>query len=312
MTTRSARLWLVGVAAMVAVLLAVWIWWPHGSRTQPATGWQTQTELPLLVDSPRGIAVGRNGDVYVVESGYVQWLAAGRFLPRRLAVPELKSPYSLAIGPAEELYATDYGAQRILRIAPDRKSTVALPLPGAADQDSGGAGHSFDAGVAVDRAGIGYATDPEHARILRMPAGGAPEVLASVDRLRAPIAVSDSGDVIAYVAEPNPTLLIFRAGKPPATPTPIPDLKFVEALTVDHHGNLLLADNVFEPAAEDGSRSSRTTAALWRLAPGARTPTRLPYTDLGTVAGLTVDSADTIYFTDNSQFGRVVRLSPVR
>ncbi|MGY2060708.1 hypothetical protein ACW9HQ_38080, partial [Nocardia gipuzkoensis] len=298
MTTRPSPRWVVAVAVMVAVLAAVWLWWPNGSRASREVGWQAQTELPLLAGNPRGIAVGRTGDVYVVETGYLQWLSPGRFIPQRLAVPDLKSPYALAIGPAGELYATDYGNERILRIAADRSATVALSLPGSADQGSARTGHSYDAGVAVDRAGTVFTTDPEHARILRLPAGGGVEVVAEVERLRPPIAVSDSGDVVVYVAEPNPTLLTFRAGRGPAVPTAVPGLKFVEALTFDHRGDLLLADNVLEFPPEGDSGPSTTTATLWRLAPGARTPVRLPYTELGTVGGLTVDDSDTIYFTD--------------
>ncbi|MFX0577585.1 hypothetical protein [Nocardia nepalensis] len=313
MKARLSVRWLVGVVAMVAVVVAVWTWWPSRPRAEQATGWQTQIDLPMLVFGPRGIAVGRNGDVYVAESEYIHWLAAGRFIPQRLSIPGLKSAYSVAVGPGNELYVSDYGNARILKISADRKSTVALPFTGLGDQDPARAGQSVAAGVAVDRVGTVFATDPDNSRILKLPAGSeSAEVLATVEHLRPPIAVSDTGDVVAYVSDPIPTLLTFRAGTAPAVSTPIPDLKFVDAITFDHRGNRLLADNAWEPPAEDGSRPSKTTATVWLLAPGAATPIRLPYTDLGELAGITVDASDTIYYTDHAVSGRVVRLSPVR
>jgi DNA-binding beta-propeller fold protein YncE len=310
MKARLSVRWLVGVVVMVAVVVAVWALWPSKPRAEQATGWQTQTDLPMLVFGPRGIAVGRNGDVYVVESEYIQWLPAGRFIAQRLSIPELKSPYSVAIGPADELYVSDYRTARILKISADRKTTVALPFTGLGDPAR--AGHSFTAGVAVDRVGTVFAIDPDNSRILELPAGSdSAEVLATVEHLRSPIAVSDTGDVVAYVSDPVPALLTFRGGKAPAVSTPIPDLKFVDAITIDHRGNRLLADNAWEPPAEDGSRPSKTTAALWLLAPGAATPIRLPYTDLGEFTAITVDASDTIYYIDSTALGRVVRLSPV-
>ncbi|MFI6044109.1 hypothetical protein ACIA8C_20940 [Nocardia sp. NPDC051321] len=312
MKARLSMRWLIGVVVLAGVVIAVWACWPSAPRVVQATGWQAQTDLPMLVTGPRGIVVDRNGDVYVAESEHIQRLAAGSFRPERLPIPELKSPDNVAFGPGGELYVGDYNMQRVMKISADRRTTVALSLTDPAGQDLSTAGSAMDAGIAVDRAGTLFATDPEKSRIVKLAAGSATaEVLATVEHLRPPIAVSDNGDVVVLVSDPAPTLLTFRGGKSPAVPTPIPNLKYVTAIAIDHRGNRLLADNDLEFSSADGDLTSTTTATLWRLPPDAATPQRLPYTDLGEIAAVTVDSSDTIYYTDRSRLSRVVRLAPM-
>ncbi|MFI6170652.1 hypothetical protein ACIBCN_27975 [Nocardia sp. NPDC051052] len=312
MKARLSMRWLVGVVVLVGVVITVWACWPSAPRAEQATGWQVQADLPMLVTGPKGVVVDRNGDVYVAESEHIQRLSAGSFRPERLPIQELKDPSNVAFGPAGELYVGDYSLQRILRISADRRTAVALSFTDAAGQDLSTAGSAMDAGIAVDHAGTLFATDPEKSRIIKLAAGSATaEVLATVEHLRPPIAVSDNGDVVVFVSDPVPTLLTFRGGKSPAVPTPIPDLKFLSAIAIDHRGNRLLADNDLEFSSADGNLTSTTTARLWRLPPEAVTPQRLPYTDLGEVVALTVDSSDTMYYTDRSTLGRVVRLTPM-
>ncbi|MFB8275907.1 hypothetical protein [Nocardia colli] len=306
---RSVR-WAIGAITLAAVLIAGWVWWRSAPKVERATGWQMQTDLPMLVVGPRALVVGSNGDVYVPEAEYVQRLPAGGFRPERLPVPGLKSPFAVALGPADELYVGEYATRRVLKISADRKTITSLPLP-----DSTGTGTSLEIGVAVDRSGTLFVTDIDRSRVLKLSAGADSfEVLATVEHVRPAIAVSDDGDLVVLVSDPDPgpgtSLLTFRGGKAPAVATPVPGLQFVNAITIDHRGNRLLADNALESTTEKGELRSTTTAALWRLAPQAKTPQRLPYTDLGEVQGITVDAADTIYYTD-SEPSRVVRLSPV-
>ncbi|MFE9578042.1 hypothetical protein ACFYO1_16770 [Nocardia sp. NPDC006044] len=295
--------------AIAAALIAGWVWWPSEPRAERATGWQLQTDLPMLVTGPRGLVVGRNGDVYVPEADYVQILPSGGFHPERLPVPGLKSPFGVASGPAGELYIGEYTTRRVLKISADRKTITPLVLP-----DSTGTEGSLEIGVAVDHSGTLFVTDVDRSRVLKLPAGaGSFEVVAAVEHLRPAIAVSDDGDLVVVVSIPDPgpgtSLLTFRGGKAPAVSTPLPGLQFVDAITIDHRGNRVFADNALEFHSENGELTSTRTATLWRLGAQAATPQRLPYTDLGEIEGLTVDAADTIFYTD-SEPSRVVRLSP--
>ncbi|MFF0494410.1 hypothetical protein ACFYTQ_35795 [Nocardia sp. NPDC004068] len=306
MRSRPSPRWLVGAVAVVVVLVAVWAWWPGEPPVRRVTGWQTQTDLPIPVSG--ALVVDDNGDVYVLNSEEIYWLPAGTFLPRRIRVPDMKHASALALGPAHEIDVIDYPQGRVWQIAADRTTITDLPFPVLADPGPAGTGHSFDAAVAVDRAGTVYVTDTDNARILRLPKGSAaPEVLAHVADLRAPIAVSDAGDVMVTVANPAQALLTFRGGGGPAVTTPIPDLTLVQALAFDHRGTLLLGVNHSDP-----DPPFERVASLWEIAPGTTTPTRLPYTDLGLLESVTFDSNGTIYYTEDHRSGRVVRLAPVR
>ncbi|MFC9437721.1 hypothetical protein [Nocardia sp. NPDC057030] len=302
--------WAIGVTAVAAVLIAAWVCWPSAPEAERATGWQVQTDLPMLVTGPRGLAVGSNGDVYVPEAGYVQRLPSGGFHPERLPVPGLKSPFAVAVGPADELYVGEYTTRRVLKISADRKTITPLLLP-----DSTATETSLGIGVAVDHSGTLFVTDIDRSRVLKLAAGAASfEVVATVEHVRPVLAVSGDGDLVALVSDPAPgpgtSLLTFRGGAAPAVSTPVPGLQFVDAIAIDHRGNRLLADNALAFASENGELTSTRTAAIWRLEPQAATPQRLPYTDLGEIGGITVDAADTIYYTD-SEPSRVVRLAPV-
>ncbi|OXR39767.1 Serine/threonine-protein kinase PknD [Nocardia cerradoensis] len=314
MGLRSTVFATAGAVAAVAVGVAVWAWWPQQHLVGAApggaamTGWEAQIDLPLSTFSPDGIAVSREGDVYVAGYQSIEKLPAGRFVPEQVPIPGLSSTSGIALGPAGDLYITDYTKGRILKLAPGTSTPVPLPFTGLGERDPAASSRPVLAGVGVDQAGDVFVTDPENSRVLKLPAGSdTPVELLTVDHLAAPIAVSYNGDVAVAVNQPAPRLITIAAGTTAGVDRALPGFEWLNAMAFDHRGGLLLADHrrIENPGDRDHPWTDETT--LWTLPPGSTAPIRLPFTDLGEVAGIAVDPSGDPVVTD-SEGERVLKL----
>lgn len=298
----------VGVLVTVAVVALVVGLWPRQRPAGPEAmaGWEVQVELPMQVYSPQGIAVADNGDIYVAESGIVLKLPAGRYVPEATVLPEHSFPYSVALGPAGELTVSDYSNRRVLRIVGTEISVLPFTGLGRGDAETG----SSAFGVAADRAGNVYLTDPDNSRVLKLPAGtDTPVELPAVPDLRAPIAVADSGDLVVttHDQDRNVSIHTLRAGMPTFVATALPGIEHIAAVTFDRQGNLLFVGKIRldDPALARVPYASR----LWIMQADTTVPKLLAFTDLGEVTGIAVDSSGNLLLSDNSG-GRVFRLPP--
>ncbi|MFX0579367.1 hypothetical protein [Nocardia nepalensis] len=298
------------VAVAVVVVAAVWGLWPRPHQSGPAlAGWEVQVDLPMPVFSPAGIAVSKNGDVYVAEYEHIQKLPAGRFTPERVNIPGLSHTYGVAVGPTGDLFVGDYTNGRVFRVGPDTASSV-LPFTGLGVQDPAATVRSIAAGVAVDRTGSVFVTDPDNSRVVKLSTGSDSQVVVlTVEHLGAPIAMSDNGDLVVTASGvgSGDRLLILRTGTTAFVETTVPDLRSIAAIAFDHRGNLLLADNITHDNPGDTDRPWTSEGRLWTIPAASTTPTRLPFTDLGEIAGIAVDPDDNILITD-SEGSRVLRL----
>lgn len=310
MRLRSRGGWIAaGVVVVVAVGVAVWVWWPDQRSNRDTWGWAAQAELPMPVSGPSGVAVSASGDVYVSENEGIQRLPAGRYTPERIGLPDLHWPSGFAIGQDAQLYVCDYQHGQVLKVAADTKNVAPLPLVGFGAADLKSSERANGAGVAVDRTGNVYITDPDNARILKFPAGSSTQVvLLTVDHLGAPITVSDAGELVVTSTAPVNRLLRIPPGSVTPAETPLPAGEAVAALAFDHDGALLLADNAWIPDTASMVGASTQDGRLWRIPAGSTAPIRLPYAELGAISGIAVDPHGEILITDRNG-GRAVRLT---
>ncbi|WP_067538645.1 hypothetical protein [Nocardia crassostreae] len=264
----------------------------------------------MPVFGPRGIAIAANGDVYVAEYGHMQKPPAGGYTPERVSITGLEHPYGIAVDSQGGLYATDYGNGRILKMSAGVVDPVVLTFADIGDRDPNDSSISISAGVAVDRSGTVFVTDPESSRVLKLPSGSDTAIeLLTVDGLGAAIAVSSAGE-LAVISHGSPSrILTLPVGATTPFITVVPESLSFGALAFDLDGNLLLADNTWLDLPADADNVSDYDGRLWKLVKGATEPVRLPYTDLGEITGIAVDPTGSVVVIDGDG-GRVLRLLP--
>ncbi|MGW4843158.1 hypothetical protein [Nocardia brasiliensis] len=323
MWPRLTRGWIAaGVIGLAAVVIAVWIWWPwQRSHGEALSGWEAQVELPMPVSGPSGIAVSPSGDIYVSESEGIQKLAAGRYTPEHISTPNLHWPSGFALGPRGDLFICDYYQNgRVVKMTSDTNDLVPLPFTGLGAADLGRIDRVQQAGVAVDRMGTVYVTDPDNARVLKLPAGSDTQVVVvTVEHLGPPIALSDTGELVVTRTAPGNQLLRIPPGSttpietalPVVTPSSALTVDPVSAMAFDHNGDLLFADIVWLPDPYGKTGETIRDGRLWRIPAGSTTPVRLPYNELGAISGIAVDPNGDILISDSSvSGGRAMRLIP--
>jgi DNA-binding beta-propeller fold protein YncE len=243
---------------------------------------------------PHGVAVDAGGNVYVAETrtNQVFKLAAGSNTQTVLPFTGLDLfddgvintfTASVAVDTGGNVYVTDSGHNRVVKLAAGSNTQAVLPFRGLDDPD----------GVAVDTAGTVYVVDYSHGRVLKLAAGSTtPTLLPKTGRLGGPsgeVAVDRSGNVyISATTRAGSYLLRLAPGSD--TWTKLPSAGNEHGVAVDPAGNLYVL-------------TSGDAGGVKMLAPGSNSWTALPrpYRFLDPM-GLAVDARRNVYVTDHTGY----------
>ncbi|MGB9303952.1 MAG: hypothetical protein WCB92_09825 [Mycobacterium sp.] len=190
------------VAAPAMMLVASGITSSHQRRDdQLKADRERQFALPFTgLRLPHGVAVDAAGNVYVAETrtNQVLKLAAGSSTQTVLPFTDLDlfndgaidaATAGVAVDAAGNVYVTDSGHNRVVKLAAGSSTQTVLPFRGL----------DCPQGVAVDNAGTVYVVDFSDGRVLRLAAGSSKQTeLPPTGRLGGPsgdVAVDTTGNV---------------------------------------------------------------------------------------------------------------------
>ncbi|WP_439956268.1 serine/threonine-protein kinase PknD [Nocardia mikamii] len=184
-------------------------------------------------------------------------------------------PTDVAVDAAGNVYVTDMGNDRVVKLAAGASAATPLPF----------AGLSNPQGVAADTAGNVYVTDTSNNRVVKLGAGASTATPLPFTGLKDPqgVAVDTAGDV--YVSDRgNDRVVRLAAGASTPTTLPFTGLQDPHGVAVDAAHNVYVTE--------------LSTERVVRLAAGASTPTTLPFTGLKDPQGVAVDKAGDLYVVD--------------
>ncbi|MEV5834115.1 serine/threonine-protein kinase PknD [Nocardia sp. NPDC052112] len=184
-------------------------------------------------------------------------------------------PTGVAVDPAGNVYITDMGDDRVLKLAAGASTPTPLPFTGLKNPQD----------VAVDPAGNVYVSDTSNDRVLKLAAGASTPTPLPFTGLKDPhgVAVDSAGDV--YVADRgNDRVVRLAAGAATPTTLPLTGLQGPDGVAVDPAGNVYVTE--------------LGTEQVKMLAAGAPAPTMFPFTGLKDPQGLAVDTAGNVYVVD--------------
>ncbi|MEV6426347.1 serine/threonine-protein kinase PknD [Nocardia sp. NPDC051463] len=184
-------------------------------------------------------------------------------------------PTGVAVDTAGNIYVTDIGNDRVVKLAAGETTPTPLPFTGLKNPQ----------GVAIDTAGNIFVTDTSNNRVVKLAAGETTPTPLPFTGLKDPrgVAVDTAGDV--YVADrSNDRVVKLAAGASAPTPLPFTGLKDPQGVAVDTAGNVYVTE--------------LGTERVVKLAPGASAPTPLPFTGLKDPRGVAVDTAGDVYVID--------------
>jgi streptogramin lyase len=187
---------------------------------------------------------------------------------RQLALPftGLKNPHGVAVDRAGNVYVSDIGTNRVLKLGTGASTQTVLPFTGL---DLSRHTYASTAGVAVDATGGVYVVDTGNNRVLKLGAGASTQTVLPFTGLVDPtgVAVDTAGDV--YVASVNEVVKL-KAGSSTQTVLPSTGGGVPLDVAVDPAGTVYTG---VSPAP--GGRGSSTAPYLLKLAPGSDTWTRI-------------------------------------
>jgi len=291
--------------AMVAVLLvaaviAGYLLWPRRPASQVPAAVTTTTSVQATkpttargptvspyagVDHPEGVAVDKDGNVYVVADEGVNarvWkLAVGSANPSALPFNDLKGAYGVAVDGAGSVYVADsYGGGRVLELPIGFSRPIELPFDKAY-----GFGLAHPSGLAVDTAGHVYVGDTANGRVVELAVNTGGQAALPFTGLDHPTDVEVDGAGNVYVADTDRNrVLMLAPGSIAQVVLPFAGLNHPYGVAVDAAGNIYVTDS-------DNRR-------VVKLAPRSDTQTVLPFTDLGNPTGVAVDTAGNLYVAD--------------
>jgi serine/threonine protein kinase, bacterial len=191
----------------------------------------------------------------------------------------LDNPKEVAVDAKGDVYVTDSGHNRVLKLAAGSTSQTVAPLAGLDHPDD----------IAVDDAGDIYVTEPAQHRVLELTAGSTnPTVLPFTD-LGEPTGVAidsrgpgnDRGVVVSDATHNRVVALLAHSTQ--QTELPFTGLACPSAVTVDRDGALFVIDRDNE----------RVLKLPWK----ATVPTVLPFV-VGHPEDVAVDTSGDVYVTD--------------
>ncbi|MFX0579189.1 serine/threonine-protein kinase PknD [Nocardia nepalensis] len=201
---------------------------------------------------------------------------AGAYSPQTpLPFTGVTLPTGVAVDTAGNVYVTDMGSDRVMKLAAGASAPTPLPFTGLKNPQD----------VAVDTAGNIYVSDTSNDRVMKLAAGASVPAPLPFTGLKAPhgVAVDRAGDV--YVADRgNDRVMKLAAGASAPTTLPLTGLQGPDGVAVDTAGNVYVTE--------------LGTEHVTRLAAGASAPTPLPFTGLKDPQGLAVDAAGDVYVVD--------------
>jgi DNA-binding beta-propeller fold protein YncE len=212
----------------------------------------------------------------------------------------LNNPYGVAVDTAGNLYVTDSGNNRVLKLAAGSNTQSVLPFTGLHNP----------AGVAVDAAGNLYVTDANtdayndtnaitstnyaNSQVLKLAAGSNTQSVLPFTDLHIPLSVAVDAAGNLYVTDANKSIdgrvLKLAAGSNTQSVLPFTGLDFPAGVAVDSAGTLYVVDKGAANAARGHSGSQ-----VLKLAAGSNTQSVLPFTGLDRPTGVAVDAAGTLY-----------------
>ncbi|MFZ0902462.1 MAG: protein kinase [Mycobacterium sp.] len=291
------------IAAIVVVLVAAGI---TGYLLRPAPT-QTPTAQPAQPS-------GRTGR------------PAAPAAPTVLPFTGLKNPDGLAVDTAGNLYVTDNGNNRVLKLAAGSATPIALPFTGLNDPR----------GVAVDGAGNLYVSDTQNNRVLELAAGSSTPIALPFTGLTYPEGVAVDAAGAVYVPDGGDRVVKLAAGSSTQTVLPFTGINNPRGVAVDTAGSVYVADlqnnrvlmlaagsstqSVLALTGFDGPQGVAvdTVGAVYvtdsgnnrvvKLAAGSSTPTELAFTGLNNPHGVAVDAAGNVYVADVGN-SRVLKLA---
>jgi serine/threonine-protein kinase len=258
-------------------------------RARIATGVTVLAVIAAVVATVIGVLANGHKPSSPQRSGAVQPSSS----PSHVVLPftGLSGPSGVAVDGAGNLYVTDYGNKRVLKLAASATTPTVLPFTGL----------SGPSGVAVDGAGNLYVTDYADSRVLKLAAGTSAQTVLTFtgpsgpSGLSGPSGVAVDGAGNLYVTDDaNERVLKLAAGTMTPTVLPFTGLSFPFGVAVDGAGNLFVTDH--------GNNR------VLKLAAGTMTPTVLPFTLLNGPEGVAVDGAGNLYVTVYSG-GQVLKLA---
>jgi serine/threonine protein kinase, bacterial len=247
-------------------------------------------------------------------------------VPIVLPFTGVKNPECVAVDSAGNLYVTDNGNNRVLKLAAGSTTPVELPFTGLKDAR----------GVAVDNAGNLYVSDTGNNRVLKLAAGSATPVELPFTDLSYPegVAVDTAGSI--YVPDGGNRVVKLAAGSATPSELPFTGINNPRGVAVDTAGNVYVADlgsnrvlklaagsstqsvpafdGLLSPegVAVDGAGTVYVTDSgnnrVVKLAAGSSTPTELPFTGLNNPHGVAVDATGSVYVVDDGN-SRVLKLA---
>jgi serine/threonine-protein kinase len=193
----------------------------------------------------------------------------------------LRGPEGVAVDSVGNLYVTDWGNNRVLKLAAGSSAQDVLPFTGLRGPQ----------GLAVDSVGTLYVTDGNE--VLKLPAGASTQEVLPFIGLSDPKGVAVDSASTLYVADYyNDRVVKLPAGSATQEVLPFTGLHHPVGVAVDSAGNLYVADYI---------------KRVVKLPTGSATQVMLPFTGPDSPVGVAVDSASNLYVTnyDNS---RVLKL----
>jgi len=228
--------------------------------------------------------------VVVLAAGVTGYLSPPVLWDVKLPFTGLKGPSGVAVGTAGDLYVTDAGNNRVVRLAAGSKNQTVLPFTGLNGPD----------GVAVDASGSVYVADSYNHRVVKLAAGSSTQVVLPVTGTSpAGVAVDATGNL--YVADAgNNRVVELAAGSSTQSDLPFTGLNHPDGVAVDAQGGVYVADNFNHRVVKLAAGSPSLPHRLYpHLQLWYDSQTVLPFTGLSNSPnGLAVDPAGAVYVTN--------------
>lgn len=310
----------------------------NGNYGSPSPGPATSTP----VSNPSAVAADSAGDVFIAASGQriyevtpsgtLSYVAGngsyGAPTPGPATSSDLFSPQGLAVDSAGDLYISDTGSNRILKVTPSGTLSVIAGNGGSGAPTPGPATSSElqqPEGIAVGSAGDVFIADTYNGDVEKVTPSGTLSIVAGTGSFGAPTAgpaassrlyaprgvavdsagnlyIADSGNEVVEKVSPSGTLSVFAGtgsiGSPAPGPATSSGLWLPYEVAVDSTNDVYIADSQHDDI--DKVTPSGTLSIVAGTG-SYNTPTAGPATSsaLAVPVGVTVDGAGDLFIADS-------------